>query len=296
MNNITGTIINDCVDDLARLRQQTYFNRLFGTLPAFAGVGNELPDLEAAGTLIDALDVLGNFPFAHANGLEAVVIVNVAPRGGNTKLWGDNGTPFCYFYVGKVLVVSTLAGECLSLVKKLGIAHSVQAVEVSAVTNAAVGWGDLTQTQATKITNSQFRSLEFLPLLAYWLANGKEVPSKTIELPDSPVAANNVWQIDNFGNAKTTLLTKDVGFAQGKKLILADGTEVVCYERLTDVPKDCSAITIGSSGYGKDRFLEVVVQWRDGGRAASDSAKQRHGLKPGSQVIKDDLLQLQGGK
>jgi hypothetical protein len=174
--------------------------------------------------------------------------------------------------------------------------HRVQAVEVPTVTSAAVSWGDLAQSEADKINNSQFRSLEFLPLLARWLVDGKEVPSKTVELPDSSVAANGVWHTDNFGNAKTTLVAKDVGFAQSKKLVLADGAEAICYERLTDVPKDCSAVTIGSSGYGKDRFLEVVVQWRDGGQAASDSAKQRHDLKPGSPVLKDDLLQLQKGK
>ncbi len=42
---------------------------------------------------------------------------------------------------------------------------------------------------------------------------------------------------------------------------------------------------MGSSGYGADKFLEVVVQWEDGGFSKSDKASTRHNLAVGSKVL-----------
>lgn len=283
MTQIIGSIINDCSDDNARSRQELRFKSLFGVQPTFIGVGGEAPGLEAAGFLVDQLDALGRLPASRQESA-AVILVNVAPRGGKTKEIGDNGTPFCYFRVGKALVVSAFAGECLSLVKKLGIVDEVELLDVPTVTADAVSWGELTTQQAERINHSQFRSLEFLPLVAYWLCTRKPVPSAKQRLKFGP-NKGQVWFVDNFGNAKTMLLPKDVGFVKGRKITLADGATVTCYRRLTDVPKDQSALTIGSSGYKDDRFLEVVVQWRDNGFNGSSSAKDRHGLRPGSHLL-----------
>lgn len=41
----------------------------------------------------------------------------------------------------------------------------------------------------------------------------------------------------------------------------------------------------GSSGYRQNRFLEIVVQWRDDGFHGSDSAATRHNLTVGSIVL-----------
>lgn len=291
----TGIIISDCDNAIDVVRQQAYFKDLFGVLPSLVGVNGEAPDLVAAGHLVDALDVLQNFPLTKHKSGRVVVLVNSAPRGG-TSLVADNGTPFCYFELGNILVVSTLEGECLSLVKKLGIVTEVQAVDTRKVTAAAVEWGDLTHEQAHRINNSQFRSLEFLQPLAYWVLQGRPLPSRTVKLADGPRANNYVWCVDGFGNAKTTLTANEVDFEPGKKLTISDGKTATCYTRLTDVPNNESGVTIGSSGYGDKRFLEIVVQWRDGGYAASDSGAKRHKLKAGLQALNADLLQLQKGK
>jgi S-adenosylmethionine hydrolase len=140
--------------------------------------------------------------------------------------------------------------------------------------------------QADRINHTQFRSLEFLPLVAYWLLNGRPVPSTTQPLEEKHDTRGKVWCVDSFGNAKTTLLPEDVAFEEGKNVVLADGQTAVCHRRLADVPQHTSALTIGSSGYAKDRFLEVVVQWRDDGFHASDSAAARHNLAVGSTVLK----------
>ncbi|HSX33617.1 MAG TPA: hypothetical protein VLF91_04755 [Candidatus Saccharimonadales bacterium] len=257
MNAITGVIINDCADDNARSRQEVRFESLFGAKPTFLGVGSYLP-VEAAGNLLDVLDVLTNFPLADTE-RQSVVLVNVAPRHrGEQSAW-DNGTPFCYFWLGKTLVVSTYEGECLAIVRDLGIVQEVSLLDTQAVTAAAVAWGDLTPAEADKITHSQFRSLEFTPLVAYWLLQGKPVPSTPQTLKNLPSAQGAVWLVDNFDDVKTTLLPVDVGFADGKQVKLVNGHLATCYRRLVDVPEGVTALTIGSSGFGPYRFLEVVI-------------------------------------
>ena len=266
MTNIIGAIINDCHDDLARTRQELRFTSLFGVTPTFAGVAS-YDSVEAGGTLADLLDVLTQFPVADTT-RDAVILVNAAPRGEDVQERWDNGTPFCYFRVGRVLVVGTYEGRWLALVRDLGIANEVELLDIPAVTAAAVERSELTAVEASKINNSQFRSLEFLPLVAYWLHLGKDVPSEKRSLAGLPSASGLVWHVDNFGNAKTTLRAADVDFVRGQAVTLVGGLKATCYERLADVPAGTLGLTIGSSGYGPHRFLELAVGQH--GRAADE--------------------------
>ncbi len=227
-----GTIINDCADRNARARQELRFKSLFGVQPSFLGV-ESYDAIGAAGNLIDQLDVLVNFPLADKDS-QAIVLVNVAPRSLAIKQKWDNGTPFCYFWVEHVLVVTTYEGHCLALARDLGIVGEVELLHPAKVTAAAVAWGDLTPAQAGKITNSQFRSLEFLPLVAYWLSQGKPVPSEKLSLADLPSLKGQVWSVDNFGNLKTTLSPEDVDFHEGKEIKLSSGGTAACYSRCAD--------------------------------------------------------------
>ncbi len=279
MKPIIGSIINDCRDDDARSRQELYFKALFGVQPTFVGVGSKVPDLEAAGVLVDQLDILANAS------TPSVILVNVAPRGSAVKKQWGNGTPFCYFRVGKTLVVSAFAGRNLDLVHAAGLVQNVALLDPPTVTAAAVGWGELTKAEAEAINHSQFRSLHFLPLVARWLVQDRPVPSKIVQLASKVNAKGAVWYIDNFGNAKTTLTPADIDFQEGQTFMLADGHRAVCYNRLADVPRDTTALTIGSSGYGSSRFVEVIVQWQDGGFHGSNSAEQRHKLDIGSPIL-----------
>jgi hypothetical protein len=115
------TIINDCNDANVFGRQLTRAAVLFNTPVIPVGVHNEL---EAAGNLIDILDAAG--------GEKGVILVNVAPRHGSAKKW-PNGTPFAYFYVGKTLVVASIDGVTLSLIKKLNIVDSVNLMDIPTV-------------------------------------------------------------------------------------------------------------------------------------------------------------------
>lgn len=286
MSRVIGSIITDCADHNARTRQELRFANLFGVTPAFIGLGAKSPDIEAGGNLIDQLGTLVNTP-ASTEASEKIILVNVAPRGDKVRKKWNNGTPFCFVRVDDVLIVSTYAGRALSLLKQFSLAETVEVMDIPTVVTAAVEWGELTQEQADHITNTQFRSLEFLPLAAYWLSQGRDVPSETHPIEDDPEIKGSVWCIDSFGNAKTTLTEGDIDFEEGKKLPLVDGMEATCYRRLADVPKDESALVIGSSGYKKYRFLELVVQWRDDGFHGSDSATSRHSLSIGSNTIKN---------
>lgn len=227
--------------------------------------------------MVDQLDVLTQFPLDDQNS-DNIVLVNVAPRAEHIKKKWDNGTPFCFFKVKNTLVVSTFEGYCLALARDLGIVSHVQILDIPTVTAAAVAWGELESEQAEKINHTQFRSLEFLPTVAYWIWEQKPIPSKKQSLRELPSPSGQAWQIDNFGNVKTTLLPEAVGFKQGKELTLYDGEKCVCYARLADVPKGATALTIGSSGFGKQRFLEVVV-------GGCGSAAVRHGFEVGSTVL-----------
>lgn len=280
---MVGMIITDCADNNARARQVSRFMGLFGVEPGFLGVGARMPDVEAAGNLLDQLDVITNLPTSRAD-TPAVVLVNVAPRGDKVREKWENGTPFCYFRVKNVLVVSTYAGRALSLLKDRGMADTVELFDIPTVTAEAVKWGELSESHAQRINHTQFRSLEFLPLVAYWLQEGRPVPSTTHPVDHYDIKGK-VWCIDNFGNAKTTLLPADIDFEEGKKVTLKDGSQATCYRRLADVPKNESALVVGSSGYGKDRFLELVVQWDDGGFHGSASAETRHNVVVGSTVL-----------
>lgn len=277
MEKLIGSIITDCADDNARTRQELRFKTLFGVQPSFLGVSS-YNSIEAAGNLVEQLDILTHFPLT-ANAEESVVLVNVAPRSGDIKKKWENGTPFCMFRTGKTLVVSTYEGHCLALARDLGITSSVRLFDIPTVTKAAVEWGELTKTEATRINNTQFRSLEFLPLVAYWVWRGRDVPSTEQDLSELPSALGQAWFIDNFGNVKTTLTEKDIKFSEGQKVQLSNGEQATCYRRLADVPSGSTALTIGSSGYGDDRFLEVVI-------GQTGRASERLGLAVGSPILK----------
>jgi hypothetical protein len=276
-NNFVGAYVTDCTDANAIGRLGVEFQRLFGVTPTIIGVGS-YSGLEVGGNLADLLDRLKNGPLADRD-QPGVVLGNTAPRDVAIKQRWENGTPFCYFWLDRILVATTLEEKSLALLRDLGIVEQVEVTDLATVIQEAVAWGDLTSDQARKIRHTQFRSLEYLPLLAWWIWNGKNVPSETYSLANFPSVDNLVWHIDNFGNAKTTLKGGDVKLQEGQEITLAvDGQKAVRYARLADVPDGVTAVITGSSGFGKHRFLEVVV----GGKGR---AVDRHRLTVGSPVI-----------
>lgn len=254
------TLINDCRDANAFGRQATRAASLFGQSVVTIGVKS---DLEAAGNLVDVLDA--------SEGRRGVVLANVAPRNGDAKKW-PNGTPFGWFRHGETIVVASVDGLTLSLVKKLGLCDAVRVFDIPAVVGDLVRRGVITLDLGNRIVSTQFRSLEFLPRAAKWLTEGVGLPTVRLASADIEDAPAAVWWVDNFGNCKTTVLpdelaqfTDDEAFAGLASLEL--------HARLKDVADGEAAFVVGSSGYGDARFVEVVIQ---GGDAAS-----RFNLKTG---------------
>lgn len=252
------SIINDCFDENARLRQISRAGSLFPNagVQCFA-VASEL---EAAGFLVDALDAF--------EGREGVILANVAPRSGKAKKW-KNGTPFGYARVGKTIVVSSVDGLVLSLAKKLGLISEFFVLDIGEVMDF-ISDAELDPESKKRIASSQFRSFDFLPRAADWVYRDYDLPRRSLDLAEIEDAPQAVWLVDNFGNIKTTLVRGGSGLASGQEVGIAikgERLSLPFYNRLKDLPDKEIGLVEGSSGIGNLRFLEII---RQGGNAAAE--------------------------
>ena len=249
------TIITDCRDANTTGRQATRLATLFPqTQITMAGIA-DFTEIEAAGNLIDMLDA--------SEGEEGVILVNSAPR--QKKKW-PNGTPFGYFWYKKTLVVATIDGLALSLAKKLGLATEILVTDIPTVTESLVKKRIIIPDLAHQLVHTQFRSFDYMPRLAKWVMDGISIPSKVYNFTEVEDIGKSIWWIDNFGNAKTTVLPEEIGFEAGKKIMTKIG-ELTCYTRMKDVAVGTPAIIVGSSGVEGKRFVEIIVL----GQRASDT-------------------------
>ncbi len=247
------TIINDCRDGNTFGRQATRLANLFpGIAINLVGINNFV-EIEAAGNLIDMLDA--------SDGQEGVILVNAAPR--QKKKW-PNGTPFGYFRYKKTLVISTVDGYTLSLVKKLGLADEIMLTDIPTVARAMFEQGHIDKQLSEQIATTQFRSYDYMPRLARWIMDGFEIPHEKYSFDNIANVPQAIWLIDNFGNAKTTILPEEIGFEAGKKIQTRFG-ELTCHTHMRDVAVGDSALIIGSSGIDDKKFVELIVL---GGNAA----------------------------
>jgi len=257
-NTMFITVITDCLCANAQGRQQTRLTSLFRSPVNFIGVNT---DLEAAGNLIDIIEA--------GHGKKGIILVNVAPRNGEAKKW-PNGTPFAYFFFKKTLIISSIDGVTLSLIKKLKLTKSIYVTDLANTVTKNL------PSEAEKIINTQFRSLEFLPLLALWITKGKEIVFTEQNINTIPNAPEAIWWTDNFGNCKTTLLPEELNEAK-IRLIRNKIPKIEFYDKLKDVPNGQTAVIIGSSGIDKNNFLEIVVQ--------GDNASKIHKITSGDILL-----------
>ena len=256
------TIINDCKDGNAIIRQESKIISLLNCPVSFIGVEN---DVEASGNIIDILDAF--------EGREGIVVANISPRAREGKKWG-NGSPFGYFWYKKILIVSSIDGFTLSLVKKLELATIINVVDISKTLNEFIKEGIILEDKKNSILNTQFRSYDFIPYLVYFLIKGNKLESEKLPIDKIKDIDKTIWWIDNFGNCKTTILEEEV---KKKKKISLNIGELPYFDRLKDVPDNEIAIITGSSGIGKKRFLEIVSQ--------GQSAKKELNLSVNDKII-----------
>ncbi len=245
------TIINDCLDQNAKLRQITRTGSLFKNCSVNCfGVKS---DLEAAGFLVDAVDAFG--------GREGVIMVNVAPRNWKAKK-RKNGAPFGFFWNKKTLVISSIDGLVLSLVQKLGVIKDFYILDIAKVLNL-INDKELNKDAKRRIANSQFRSFDFLPRVAYWFIKKKNIPFEKYDLSEIPNSPNAIWFVDNFGNIKTTLLKEEIDLDAKNNATLKITKKPIrlkFYRALSSLPDKTTGLVIGSSGIGEKRFLEIIFQ------------------------------------
>jgi hypothetical protein len=259
------TIITDCSDKNAQGRQESRARVLFGITPSFISLPGSLDvsaSLEASGNIIDVLDAV--------NGDEGVILANVAPRNADEKKWG-NGTPFAYFRYRRTLVVSTVSGLTLSLPRKFGLIDDLEMIDIQATLVRMWEGGIITEDDVTHIQNSQFRSFDFLPRVALWITKGHEPATTPFDPATVPQAPVSIWAIDNFGNIKTTLLERELPKSETMKTRF--GTLPIV-RSLKDVPDGTAALTVGSSGIGSHRFVEIAMQ----GESAGEKFKAVQGM------------------
>lgn len=246
------TQITDCKDANALGRTESRISSLLQCPVNSVGV-NDLLDgigtVEAAGNLIEVLDAIED--------REAIVIVNAAPRQGEGKKW-ENGTPFAWFQYKNTKVISSIQGNALSLVKKLKLVDYVNLIDIPHVLPFVIEKNLITIEIAERIRNTQFRSFDYLPRVAYWLSQNIQLPSTEYSLTNVEDIGNRVWWIDNFGNTKTTLLASELDINEGK--VQTKFGLLPYYNRMKDVPNGETALITGSSGIESKRFVELIVQ------------------------------------
>jgi hypothetical protein len=292
-------IITDCKSENAKGRQVTRFNSLGLGPVSFVGIDSNFGDtatIEASGNLIDVLNA--------CDGKICIVVVNVAPRGDKqprvssprfsrksskslftapvthrslNKSVGENGNSFCYFYYKETLVITTTSKHTFSFIKQFRITNKVNILDAVKVLKYTVRKNLINQSPSNQITISQFRSFDFVPLVAKWLVDGVQFPSISETLTAHDSLPTTIWCIDAFGNCKTTLSATS-NKRQVTRKIKTNLGEFIFYKRLKGVPKGETAIYIGSSGIGNKRFLEIATQGIPG------SAAKTLNLKIGDEV------------
>lgn len=263
--------ISDCGDPNAEARRKARIGSYLGVpLNCVELESDGQKDLEAGFNVVDILDGRLVPESFRANRPPGLILANVAPRGSDVKKRWPNGTPFCSFYHQETntTVLSTYEGRTLSVAAKLGLAHAVKVYDIPTVANSLVEDATLTRREADKIVNTQYRSLEFEPLAATLLGQGRELPGETLPVNGKREVEGLVGLVDIFGNAKVIALPEDINYRDGEFVRLShSGVRVQCIPHLADVRTGESAVTIGSSGYGEQRFLEIVI---GKGRAARE--------------------------
>lgn len=246
------TIINDCQDQNAKLRQVSRAGSYFKSASVNCfGVSSEL---EAAGFLLDAIDAF--------EGREGIILANVAPRNGSAHRW-KNGTPFGYFWHEKTLVVTTVDGMILALAKRYGIIKKLYLLEIQEVLKV-INAKELSDQEKNRIAASQFRSYDFLPRAAYWIKKKINLPKKEFDLSLIPEVSNKIWFTDNFGNAKTTIDSASIRERKNADLRINDKTvNFNYYKCLRDLKDGETGLVRGSSGVFENRFLEIMTQGKN---------------------------------
>ena len=255
-------LFTDCHGRNEKARLSLKISSLFGSKPEITGLRGDArgrhKDVELAGQLADALCTL--------DGGAGIIFANTAPR--NTDDRKTNGAPFVYFWTGETLVVTTIGGYTLSLVRTLELTQEVSLLDLPTVVAYMRKEGVITRENADEIVGTQFRSLLFAPIVAQCLIERKPLPHQCMPINAfAEIQKPTVWMIDPFNNRKLTATWEETEWKQGDQIATnISKASIPFIRRLTDVPPNTIAFTVGSSGgKGTKHFIELVVNGGDPG-------------------------------
>lgn len=254
-------IFTDCIDPEAASRQVSRYEAFFPEANAHCyGVRT---DIEMAGCILGQIDAM------RVADEPAIIVGNIAPREDRRY---ENGAPFCFTWIGKILIVGT--PPAFGLCQKFNLLkESVYQTNTTEVCNHF-----LSGEEELLASKTQFRSFEYVPRLVKWIMEGRHVPVASF-MTDKFLFPNQVFVIDSFKNAKTTCTYEDI-----KPKIVENKIQTIYgllpfYRTLAEVPDGVLAVIIGSSGYESvnARLAEIVIQ----GRSAADEL----GIVVGTEVF-----------
>lgn len=182
-----------------------------------------------------------------------VVVGNFAPRNSN---W-PNGAPFSFARLYGNLIVGT--PECFSLLVSMNKLDKNRIYQTDIFTVCSKF---MTKEEALDISQSQFRSLEYVPKLISWLLEGEDVPANNAKnIP--PAYKREIFHIDNFGNILFAMSKNDVTSIECKFFKIGNSIEcpVNLKEKLVDLEYGEMGLVLGSKG-----FVELICK---GSNAAS---------------------------
>jgi hypothetical protein len=244
-------IVSDCTDANARGRMKQRIKRLVpGADVDFYKVRHHL---EAGGNMVDAMDAMAEPPGA--------VLCNMAPRHADR-----NGSP--------IVFKNVLGFEFITTVYALPLFRMF--FDEAGCDLRMLNVGAFLESAGERPSRSQFRGLTVIPLL---LAHMRGTAKRVVDLDKVSVPFTYpaqeidpaIWGIDEIGsqqyNAKLTVRRSELrGVSEGDMVRLRivnrkgkkKDVDATFRECLEDVPVGEIGLITGSSGYGDERFLELV--------------------------------------
>lgn len=251
-------------DQNAKMRITARLGRYFpGSKIEGFGVNNSI---EASLFLLDLMDALVN-PLLPARSISSEkysfgIIVNSAKRKGNN----NHNVTFGKVVIDDVLIITTLGGYELSLLKKLQILpQDTWAYDIPKVLKWAVDSKLITSDYGVFLNETQFRTFELAPLLLLWESNSlsglSDCCNQVKEIPD---LNNRIVFSDIYGNLKTSEFSV-YPIDYNRDFLLKIGDEergvITSYNQLSEIPDGKLGLNVwGSSGFNNIRLIELNVK------------------------------------
>lgn len=197
-----------------------------------------------------------------------IVVGNYAPR----SVDYPNGAPFLISIIEGNYIIGN--EKTFALLKKIGFLYPLRVAEIDILNTLSTHFP---KEDCVKLSKSQFRSLEVLPLIINLIVRGKQISTKECLIKTNFFSTPEVIFIDIFGNIKTSMEPNSLTVLKIDKTEMKigdyEGSIPLIWDNLSEVPNNQPGfVAFGSSG-----LVELVIK---GGSAA-----EFYKVKSGDQII-----------